>query len=178
MPKSIREQASSKALHEATGKTHDEWNEVLVAAGAKEWQHKKIAEHLVHEHGVDGWWAQGITVDFEQRIKGRMPGQRADGTFETAVRRTIPGGHVAALEQVAAAVAEKYGEPTAKSMTLRTPTIRFASGDVRVLVDAQPPKPAGTSVGITVAKLASADDLAEAKSWATEVLETCRDRAQ
>ena len=177
MSKSMREQASSKAVHEATGKTHDEWNEVLVAAGAKDWQHKRIAEHLVEEHGVEGWWAQGITVDFEQRIKGRLPGQRADGTFEGSVRRTIAGGQLAALELVAEAVAERYGEPTAKSMTLRTPTIRFAAGDVRVLVDAQPPKPSGTSVGITVAKLATADDLVAAKSWATELLDTCRDQA-
>ena len=175
MPKHIREQAGSQAVHAATGRTHDEWNEVLIAAGASDWKHKQIAEHLVVEHGVDGWWAQGITVDFEQRVQGRQPGQRADGTFESAVRRTIPGEQLAALELVAEAVAERYGEPTARSMTLRTPTIRFAAEGIRVIVDAQPPKASGTSVGITVAKLPSADSLAEAKSWATSVLETCRD---
>ena len=82
MPKHIRQQAGSEALHTATGRTHDEWHEVLVAAGASGWKHKQIAEHLVAEHGVDGWWAQGITVDFEQRVQGRQPGQRSDGTFE------------------------------------------------------------------------------------------------
>lgn len=174
MPKHIRQQAGSEALHTATGRTHDEWHEVLVAAGASGWKHKQIAEHLVAEHGVDGWWAQGITVDFEQRVQGRQPGQRSDGTFESAVRRTIAGEQLAALELVAASVAERYGEPVARSMTLRTPTIRFKSGDTRVIVDAQQPKASGTSVGITVAKLPTAEALAEAKSWATGVLETCR----
>lgn len=176
MPKSIREQAGSQAVHEATGKTHDEWHEVLLAAGAADWKHKQIAEHLVNDLGVDGWWAQGITVDFEQRVQGRQPGQRADGTFESAVRRTIPLGQKEALELVAASVAERYGEPSAKSMTLRTPNVRFVGDDARVLVDAQPSKESGTSVGITVSKLTSADELATAKAWATEVLETCRDR--
>lgn len=39
---------------------------MLDAAGARDWPHKQIAEHLVAAHGVDGWWAQSITVGYEQ----------------------------------------------------------------------------------------------------------------
>lgn len=175
MPKTTREQVGEEAVRAATGRTHDEWNALLAEEGAREWQHKRIAEHLREQHGVDGWWAQGITVDFEQRVQGRMPGQRPDGTFECSVRRTLPGGQVEALERVAALVAKEHGEPSARSMTLRTPNVRFApESGIRVVVDAQPPKPSGVSVGITVSKLADPAAQAAAKSWAAGVLDALR----
>lgn len=38
-----------------------------------------------------GWWAQGITVAYEQHIGRRAAGQRSDGTFEVSVSRTFNG---------------------------------------------------------------------------------------
>lgn len=35
------------------------------------------------------WWAQGITVAYEQHIGKRVPGQLADGTFEIAVSKSV-----------------------------------------------------------------------------------------
>lgn len=172
MVRRAREQVGGEALKSATGKSHDEWHSVLIGAGAMEWQHKRIADFLIEEHGVDGWWAQGITVDFEQKIKGRLPGQRPDGTFECAVRRTIPGDQLQTLERVAELVAEKYGEPRARSLTLRTPNVRFApESGIRIVVDAQPSRPSGTPVGITIAKLPDQDAHAAARAWATELLD-------
>ena len=66
------------------------------AAGATELGHSKIARWLVEEHRVDGWWAQGITVSYEQARGLRAPGQRADGTFEASVTKTLP----ATVEQI------------------------------------------------------------------------------
>ncbi|WP_293694977.1 hypothetical protein [uncultured Agrococcus sp.] len=175
MAKSAREQVGGDAVKAATGKTHDEWNSVLIDAGAKAWKHKQIADHLIEEHGVDGWWAQGITVDFEQNVQGRLPGQRPDGTFECSVRRTLPGDQRAALERAASAVAERYGEPRAKSMTLKTPNVRFVSEDgIRVVVDAQPSRPTGTPVGITVMKLPDQGAYAAAKEWAAATLDALK----
>ena len=34
------------------------------------------------------WWAQGITVAYEQQSGRRAPGQQADGTFQTSVSKT------------------------------------------------------------------------------------------
>ena len=175
MAKSAREQVGGDAVKAATGKTHDEWHGILIDAGAKGWKHKQIADHLVKEHGVDGWWAQGITVDFEQKVQGRLPGQRPDGTFECAVRRTLAGDQRETLERAAAAVEERYGAPRAKSMTLRTPNVRFVSEEgIRVVVDAQPPRPSGTPVGITVSKLPDQDAYTAAKEWAAATLDALK----
>src|SRR5690606_3567897 len=87
----IGKHMGAEALRAATGRTHAEWRELLEGAGALEWSHKQTAEWLVREHGVDGWWAQGITVDFEQDRKGRLPGQQADGSFSVSKTRTIAG---------------------------------------------------------------------------------------
>jgi uncharacterized protein YndB with AHSA1/START domain len=57
--------------------------------GAKENDHKTIAKHLQDDLGVDPWWAQAVTVRYEQERGLRVVGERADGTFEFAVQRTI-----------------------------------------------------------------------------------------
>jgi uncharacterized protein YndB with AHSA1/START domain len=56
--------------------------------------HPEIARWLVGEHGVGGWWAQSLTVAYEQARGLRAPGQRDDGwtvsaskTFPVAVAR-------------------------------------------------------------------------------------------
>ena len=47
-----------------TGKTWDEWFAVLDGWGAVERPHTEIARWVNQEHGVDGWWAQGVTVAY------------------------------------------------------------------------------------------------------------------
>ena len=67
-----------------TGKSWAQWIATLDAAGAPAMNHTQIAA-LVHEqHGVPGWWAQGVTVGYE-RIRGRRSkNQVAGGTFTEA----------------------------------------------------------------------------------------------
>lgn len=83
------ELVGSQKLARATGRGREEWHELLDAAGATGWTHREIAAWLVTEHGVDGWWAQGITVGYEQARGIRVPGQRPDGTFEATASKTI-----------------------------------------------------------------------------------------
>lgn len=45
----------------------------------------------VGELGNHGWWAQGITVGYEQHIGRRLPGQKSDGTFACSASKTVPG---------------------------------------------------------------------------------------
>jgi|SRR5690606_5595702 len=73
----------------ATGRPREEWFAALDAAGADEWAHQQIAAWLVSEHGVDGWWAQSLTVGYEQARGMRQPGQRPDGTFDANVSRRV-----------------------------------------------------------------------------------------
>lgn len=86
------EQIGSETTTLRTGRTREQWHELLDAAGAARWPHKRIAEWLVAEHDVDGWWAQSLTVGYEQARGMRLPGQRPDGTFEANASKTVARG--------------------------------------------------------------------------------------
>ncbi|MFP3714291.1 hypothetical protein [Puerhibacterium sp. TATVAM-FAB25] len=75
----------------ATGRPRPEWFALLDDAGATGWPHPQIAAWLVDTHGVDGWWAQSVTVAYEQERGLRAPGQRRGGHFEAAPSKTLPG---------------------------------------------------------------------------------------
>lgn len=47
---------------------------------------------------MTGWWAQGITVAYEQHIGRRVPGQTSTGAFEMSATRTMAGTMDDALE--------------------------------------------------------------------------------
>lgn len=86
------------AIRKGSGKTWAEWVEVLDAWGAVEKPHKDIARYVAGL-GVDGWWAQGVTVGYE-RIKGlRVKGQVAGGVFAGSASKTFP----VEIEQLSAA---------------------------------------------------------------------------
>lgn len=73
----------------ATGRTRAEWFALLDDAGARAWDHGHIARWLGGKHDVDGWWAQGVTVAYEQARGKRAPGQRSDGTFSASASKTL-----------------------------------------------------------------------------------------
>jgi hypothetical protein len=87
-----------------TGQSRENWRKALAEAGAADWSHSAIATWLVGEHGVDPWWAQNITVDFEQHSGRRRPGQRADGSFEVSASRRLAADQEEALAQTVASV--------------------------------------------------------------------------
>jgi hypothetical protein len=82
---------SDAALLKATGKSWAQWKKVLQIMKAKDLNHKDIAAKLSSEHDVPGWWAQGITVRFEQEIGRRKPGQRSSGEYNVSVSATFDG---------------------------------------------------------------------------------------
>ncbi|KAE8764943.1 hypothetical protein [Georgenia thermotolerans] len=87
--RSHAEQVGEERLLAATGRTREGWYALLDEAGAREWDHTHIARWLGGEHDVDAWWAQGVTVGYEQSRGLRAPGQRPDGTYETTVTKTL-----------------------------------------------------------------------------------------
>lgn len=78
-----------EAVRERTGRGTDEWFTLLDAWGAGALSHTEIARRLVDVHQVDGWWAQSITVAYEQARGLRAPGQRADGTFSVSATKIV-----------------------------------------------------------------------------------------
>lgn len=71
-----------------TGRPWREWWALLEGWGAREKPHTEIARWLSGEQGVDGWWAQELTVRYEMAIGRRQPSQRPDG-FEIGVTKTV-----------------------------------------------------------------------------------------
>lgn len=91
-PGAVRPQSSmvsESALVAATGRGREEWFALLDEAGAKEWDHAQIARWLGGKHEVDAWWAQGLTVSYEQSRGLREPGQRPDGSFGASSSKTL-----------------------------------------------------------------------------------------
>jgi hypothetical protein len=90
MPTNPRIQPIERATH----KTWDEWLEFMEKADAKNLDHHAIATKVLED--LDGkidspaWWAQAVTVAYEQYIGRRLPGQRPDGTFQTSVSKSTP----------------------------------------------------------------------------------------
>jgi len=73
----------------ATGRTKDQWYELLDQAGAKDWPHKDIARWLWENHPNKGWWCQMITVQYEYARGKRVVGETAAAGFEIGVTKTI-----------------------------------------------------------------------------------------
>jgi hypothetical protein len=80
---------SDEAVVDATGRTWDEWFALLDRWDATKRTHTEIARWLRDEQGVDGWWAQSVTVTYEQERGMRAPGQRADGTYSASASKTV-----------------------------------------------------------------------------------------
>jgi hypothetical protein len=80
---------SDEVVRANTGRAWDEWFALLDAWGGAERPHPEIARWLVEEHGVPGWWAQGVTVGYERARGLRAPGQRRGGLFEATASKTV-----------------------------------------------------------------------------------------
>lgn len=80
---------SDEALAAKTNRSWEAWFELLDTWGGTAHSHAEIARRLVEEHAIDEWWAQTITVGYEQARGMRKPGQSADGTFAANASKTI-----------------------------------------------------------------------------------------
>ncbi|MBR8743918.1 hypothetical protein [Nocardiopsis sp. MG754419] len=84
----MRDRVSDARVAEATGRGYDAWFALLDTWEGTTRTHTRIAAHLVEEHGVDGWWAQTVTVGYEQERGLRAPGQKKDG-FALSASKTV-----------------------------------------------------------------------------------------
>ena len=93
---------SDDRVRERTGHELTHWFDLLDAFGGIEKGHTAAARHLHAAHGVDGWYAQGITVAYERARGVRLVNQRRSGEFEVSVSKVVPGD----LQSVVAALSE------------------------------------------------------------------------
>lgn len=87
---------NTEAYERATKRPWAEWITLLDELGARELEHQAIVPLVQRElEQLDlkspGWWAQGITIAYEQHIGRRLPGQKPDGSFASSASRSYPG---------------------------------------------------------------------------------------
>ena len=95
------------AIESATGKTWDEWLDIFASFDAASMPHKEIVEKVCELGAAGDWWAQMVTVAYEQHIGRRIPGQMSDGTFALSVGKTVTGTIDDALAKWIAAVTDQ-----------------------------------------------------------------------
>jgi hypothetical protein len=162
---------NTEGIEKATGKSFAWWCKALDKAGAKKMNHTEIAKLVRTLAETSGWWAQGITVAYEQHTGRRMPGQRADGTFSATVSLTVEGApedllarwqkaHAKALPKSVSVVKEARSKPEARYISWRA-TLRDGTSAV-IGFD---PKPNGKSiVAVEHQKLTSFEKLEGVKA--------------
>lgn len=85
---------SAAAVLRSTGKSWDEWFALLDAWDGTTRSHPEIARHVHEIYGIEGWWAQSVTVGYERARGMRALHERPDGfsmnaskTFAVPVER-------------------------------------------------------------------------------------------
>jgi uncharacterized protein YndB with AHSA1/START domain len=197
-PRSREQAVKLETIESKTGRPWSAWLDVLDAFDVAAHGHTAAAKHLQDVHDVGAWWAQTLTVRYEQVRGLREVGQR-DGGFELSVSRTIR----ATPEAAYAAVTEpahwsRWFARQAEADVRVGGRYRTADGDAGEFLALDSPRrmrmsweqakhPSGSVVEITVtpkdhgrvvvrvthAKLADAamrDDLRGAWRWAMDSL--------
>jgi hypothetical protein len=80
---------SDAAVQRSTGKVWDEWLAILDAWDGTAKTHTEIARYIHEAYGVDGWWAQNVTVGYERARGMRALHERPDG-FSANASKTFP----------------------------------------------------------------------------------------
>jgi hypothetical protein len=89
LPPRVTEPGMSDAsIRNGTGKGWDDWFRILDAWSGTDHDHTEIARYVNGEHGIDGWWAQSVTVGYERARGMRARNQRPDW-FEVSVSKTL-----------------------------------------------------------------------------------------
>jgi hypothetical protein len=104
-------QVTEAAARSNTGHGLEHWFAVLDAFGAVAKGHTASARHLHDDHGIPGWYSQGITVAYERERGLRAVNQACSGDFQVSVSRAVP----ASLAEAADAI----GNPARRRVWLR-----------------------------------------------------------
>ncbi|TNH31099.1 hypothetical protein FHG89_04110 [Micromonospora orduensis] len=169
------ERIADDLVRARTGRGWAEWFALLDAASATERTHTEIARHLVAEHDVSGWWAQSITVGYEQARGLRAPGQRRGGGFEASASRTVAVPAPRLFEAFADETARARWLPDVE-VRVRTATAPrsfradWAGGPTRIVVGFDAVGESKTRVNVLHEKLTGAEQAAELKAYWRERL--------
>ncbi|WP_412078055.1 hypothetical protein ACLF6K_28810 [Streptomyces xanthophaeus] len=173
--KKITEKLSDEALVAETGRDWAGWFAELDGWGATARTHTEIARRLVDAYGVSGWYAQSVTVGYEQERGMREVGQSCDGDWQASASRTVGAGPERVTEAFAdAAVRERWLPHADFALRTHRPgkslTADWDGGSSRISVYLTPKGADRTQVGLGHTKLADADAVEVYKSFWKERL--------
>jgi Domain of unknown function (DUF4287) len=166
---------TDEKVRAATGRIWTDWFALLDEWGAVDREHPEIATWLRAEHGVPGWWAQTVTVEYE-RARGLRPvrGDR-DGTHNVSASKTIG----VPVERLFEAWSDPelrgrwLGDVELRERTSRPPrTARYdwEDGSTRVIVGFDAIADAKSRIAISHERVADADEAARLKDFWRERL--------
>ncbi|HCG55274.1 MULTISPECIES: hypothetical protein [Brevibacterium] len=175
--KAVNVQAIENALGEPWATTRAR----LEVAGGSSASHKELADALYPQFdGVvekHGWWVQGAVVAYEQEIGRRVPGQRADGTFDVAVSRTVNGDRDDVITRFAFLVDQGPlagvaidGEPRTSKTDKRSFWRANLEDGTRFEAAAEPKSEGRTRLVLTISELPSAEALEDRRTHLKELL--------
>ena len=162
---------AESGVRRGTGREREDWFEVLDAWGGAAQPYGEIAGWLRDEHGLSAWWAQKLTVEYQQARGTRPPGIRRDGTFEVTGSKAIAASrdrvYVAVVDPASRAawlpgvvIVERAAKPDVQ--------VRFDWGDAgeRVTVSLEAAAPDRTTVAVQHSRLPDeAAAAAEKEAW-------------
>jgi hypothetical protein len=174
---------SDAAIKKGSGKTWDEWFALLDAWGGNEKTHAEIARYISEELGVDGWWAQGVTVGYE-RARGRRVVNQTSAGFVANVSKTFSMPVRVLYDAFAfSAIRDAWMEPGTLHLrsSQKNRSARFdvlIKPDTRLEVWFTDKGPEKSSAALQHVKLESADDLVPWKAFWKARLERLAKLAQ
>jgi hypothetical protein len=80
---------SDEAVKKATGKGWSQWLALLDRKKATQMSHREIGQFLREKHMLSQWWAQKVSVGYEQERGMRVMHQQPEG-FEISKSKTLP----------------------------------------------------------------------------------------
>lgn len=165
---------SNETIRDATGRGWDEWCDVIDAWPGHEGGHTAIARYVHEVHGVDGWWAQNVTVGYERITGIRLPYQQPDGTFSAGKARTVTAD-IAMLREMLLDDADRADLFPGLDTELRsrpgTKVPRIAIGPGVAQISLEPAGEGRVKVSISHDKLPESGDVEEWKAYWSDWLE-------
>jgi uncharacterized protein DUF4287 len=176
------EKIGDEALVAKTGKTWQEWFQVLDAAGAAGMSHTEIATWLCDRYGAEnGWHWQMVTAGYEQERGLRRKHETPDG-FEVSVSRTIAASPEVLVEAWTDEAVRRTWLPEGElTITSARPgkslRARWGEGRERIDVDVYP-KGERTQITVQHRRLPDPEAAERSKSFWKERLERIRARTE
>jgi hypothetical protein len=164
---------SDAAVRAKTGRTWQQWVELLDRMQAQAMKHRDVARHLLDVHEVPDWWSQMVTVGYE-RIRGlRAIGQRRDGAWEANKSKTyrVPIARLfRAFEDPRTRKRWLPGVACKVRTSTKEKSMRFTWPDGTALQVYFVAKGGKSQVALQHTKLASADDAGKMKAFRADRL--------